>query len=111
MQNTALRFIAAHPGISSAELARRMHRTPQTMHKIVATLEHRELVRLQPRPGHGRVLGVEPTAPGRKLMDEADVVARAIEERMVAGLDEHQRQQLADLLQHCVTALGDPPGS
>ncbi|WP_372509188.1 MarR family winged helix-turn-helix transcriptional regulator [Actinomadura madurae] len=110
VQSTVLHLIAATPGISSAELARRTHVTPQTMHKIVAELGRRDLLELSPRPGHGRILGAALTEAGRTLLGKADVVARGIEDRMVAGLDDHQRGQLADLLQRCVTAIaGDRP--
>lgn len=111
VQRTVLHLISAAPGISSAELARRTHVTPQTMHKIVVELGRRDLVELRPRPGHGRVRGAELTEPGRKLLDEADVVAQAVEDRMVTGLNAEQRRQLTDLLQHCVTAIGGPPAT
>lgn len=109
VQRTVLHLIAATPGISSAELARHTHVTPQTMHKIVAELGRRDLLELRPRPGHGRILGAGLTEPGRKLMAEADAVAQTIEDRMVAGLDDHQCRQLTDLLQHCVETLSGRP--
>lgn len=109
VQSTVLHLIAATPGISSAELARHTHVTPQTMHKIVTELGRRDLLGLRPRPGHGRILGAELTEPGRELVTEADAIARTVEDRMVVGLDHHQRRQLTDLLQHCVTVLGGPP--
>jgi DNA-binding MarR family transcriptional regulator len=107
-QSTALNLIAATPGISSAELARRLHVTPQTMHKIVTELRRRDLLEMRPRPGHARILSAELTTLGQKVKGQADVFARAIEDRMVAGLDDHQRRQLAYLLQQCVTAISGP---
>lgn len=108
VQRTVLHFVAAEPGSSSAELARRMRVTPQTMHKIVADLERRELLALQPRAGHGRILDARLTGQGEELLADTQVLAQAIEDRMTAGLDKKQRQQLADLLQECVTALATP---
>lgn len=105
VQNTALHMISGKPGSSSAELARRTQVTPQTMHKLVTDLEQRGLVTLQSRAGHGRILDAHITDKGRRLLTAADVRAQAVEDRMVAGLDRHQRKQLAELLQHCVTAL------
>jgi DNA-binding MarR family transcriptional regulator len=105
VQNTVLHLVAATPGSSSAELARRAFVSPQTMHKLVAELEHRGLLALHPRPGHGRILDSELTDQGRQLLTGADARAQTIEDRMTAGLDRQQRQQLLDLLQHCVTAL------
>lgn len=109
VQSTVLHLIAATPASSSAELARRTHVTPQTMHKIVTDLEHRGLLALKPRPGHGRILDAQLTGQGQELLADADTRAQAIEDRMTAGLDKQQRQQLLDLLQHCITALDVPP--
>ncbi|WP_151484083.1 MarR family winged helix-turn-helix transcriptional regulator [Streptomyces albicerus] len=109
VQNTVLHLVATTPGSSSADLARRTHVSPQTMHKLVTELEHRGLLKLHPRPGHGRIRDAELTDEGRRLLTEADVRAQTIEDRMTAGLDDRQRRQLIDLLQHCVTALDTPP--
>jgi DNA-binding MarR family transcriptional regulator len=105
VQSTVLHLVADAPASSSAELARRTHVTPQTMHKLVTELEHRELLALRPRPGHGRIRDAHLTDRGRKLVAAADARARAIEDRMTAGLSRNQRQQLIDLLQHCTAAL------
>jgi DNA-binding MarR family transcriptional regulator len=108
VQSTVLHLIADTPGSSSAELARRAHVTPQTMHKIVTDLEDRGLLALQPRPGHGRTRDAHLTDQGQLLLADADTRAQAIEDRMISGLDKQQRQQLLHLLQHCVTALDIP---
>ena len=109
VQNTVLHLIAFNPGSSSAELARRAFVSPQTMHKLVAELERRELLTLQPRSGHRRILDAHLSDQGQKLLAQADARAQTIEDRMVAGLDAQQRRQLIDLLQHCSDALGTPP--
>lgn len=111
VQSTVLHLIAATPGSSSAELARRTHVTPQTMHKMVSDLERRGLLALQPRSGHGRTLDAHLTGKGRGLLSEADARAQAVEDRMTANLDEDQRQQLFDLLHDCITALDIPPAN
>jgi DNA-binding MarR family transcriptional regulator len=108
VQSTVLHLIAATAGSSPAELSRRMHVTPQTMHKLVTDLEHRSLLTLGPRAGHGRILATELTDQGRRMVTDADAHTQSIEERMTAGLDQRQRRQLLDLLQHCITALDMP---
>lgn len=105
VQNTVLHMVAGSPGRSSAELARRTQVTAQTMHKLVADLERRGLLTLHPRAGHGRALDAHITRDGRKALAEADVRAQVIEDRMTAGLNQRQRQQLLTLLQLCVTAI------
>jgi DNA-binding MarR family transcriptional regulator len=79
------------------------------MHKLVVELEHRGLLTLQPRAGHGRIRDAHLTEVGRALLTQADARAHAVEDRMTAGLDQQQVQQLMDLLQRCVTALDTPP--
>lgn len=105
-QNTVLNLIAAQPDSSSAELARRTHVTAQTMHKIVSELHKRGLVTLHPRPGHGRILDAQLTDEGRLLLADADARGQTIEDRMTEGLDEQQRRQLIELLEHCTESLG-----
>lgn len=108
VQNSVLRLIAGASGISSAELARRAHVSPQSMHTVVTELERRALVKLEPRPGHGRILDAHITEQGRALLGETDVLANALEERMIAGLDEDRRRQLLDLLHLCLASFEEP---
>jgi DNA-binding MarR family transcriptional regulator len=107
-QNNVLHLLAAEPGSSPAELARRAYVTPQTMHKLIVELQARGLLELQPRPGHGRILEAQLTEKGHTLLAEVEVRAKAVEDRMTAGLDGKQRQDLLDLLQHCVDTLDIP---
>lgn len=107
VQNTVLHLIAATPGSSSAELARHTHVTPQTMHKLVSELERRELLSLQPRPGHGRILDATLTERGEAILADADGLGRGIEDRMTTGLNAQQRRELSRLLAHCVAALDE----
>lgn len=107
VQNTALHMLEVDPGSSSAELARRMHVTPQTMHKLVTDLEHAGLVELSRRPGHGRILDTNLTKHGRQVLAEAHARVETVEERLMASLSERQQQQLLGLLRRCVAAL-DP---
>lgn len=109
VQSTVLHLIADAPASSSAELSRRMHVTPQTMHKLVTELNHRGLLTLRPRPGHRRILDAHLTSRGKELVTAADAWSRTVGERMTAGLDTRQRQQLRELLQHCITALDTDP--
>jgi DNA-binding MarR family transcriptional regulator len=107
VQNTALRFVAAEPGSSSAELARRMSVTPQTMHKLVADLEQRGLLQLRPRTGHGRILDANLTEQGHRILDEADLLVDAVESQLTEILSGEQQRQIVELLERCIAAL-DP---
>lgn len=108
-QYVSLYHLAEAPGSSSAELARRVFVSPQSMHAVVADLERQGLVVRQPRPGHGTILEVRMTDQGRQLLTDADARAQELEGRVTAGLDEHGRH-LHDMLQHCIEALDSPAG-
>ena len=107
-QYVTLDHLAAAPGCSSAELARRVMVSPQSMHTVVADLERQGLVARQPRPGHGTILELHMTEQGQQLLTQADARARTLEERVTADLDQHGRH-LHDQLQHCIDALDIPP--
>jgi DNA-binding MarR family transcriptional regulator len=75
------------------------------MNEILATLEADRLVERRPHPGHGRVLQAHLTEVGNTLLEASDARVRAIEAQMVSELDLQERQQLAQALECCVTAL------
>lgn len=105
VQSTVLQLVDRSPGSSSADLARRTQVTAQTMHRIVGDLERRGLLDLQTRPGHGRIRDANLTSEGRGVMAAADLRAQVIEDRMTDGMTQRQRDQLVQLLRHCVRGL------
>jgi DNA-binding MarR family transcriptional regulator len=70
-------MLVAYPGHSNADLARVAVLTPQTMSLIVANLQRRGPVVRQPHADHGRILKLELSKNGRRLL--ADCRARAID--------------------------------
>jgi DNA-binding MarR family transcriptional regulator len=105
----ALAALAEEPGISNAALARRCFVTPQTMHRVVATLEEDGLVSRDADPDHGRVLRTRLTPAGRSLERGCRAAVDEVQERMLADLDDDDRATLVDLLVRCIDAL-DPTG-
>ncbi len=108
---TALHLLGGAPGSSPAELARLAHVSPQAMHKLVTELSRRQLLALRPRPGHGRILEARLTSEGQQLRAAAEARVRTAEEHTTAALSQHEREQLVDLLQRCITAPQPPPGT
>lgn len=93
------------PGISAAELARRLNLTPQSVQTALRPLLDRGLMQRRPHPVHRRVLG-------NFLTDEGDVVAQqsseavaGVDGRMLAMLDPQQRVQLKALVTQVLLAL------
>ena len=105
-QYAVLTFLDESPGLSSAQLARRAFVTPQTMHRVVASLEAARLIERGPHPELGRVLEATLTPRGRQTLAECHRRVQEVEERMLADLKPAERRQLADLLQCCTRGLG-----
>src|SRR5262245_55810185 len=103
-QYAALAALEAGP-LSGAELARRCFVTPQTMNELLVGLERRGLVARRPHATHGRVVEARLHPEGSAALATCHRAVQAVEERMVAGLDDAERRRLADALRGCVAGL------
>lgn len=93
-----LRQLANEPGLSGAELARRLLITPQGVQLALTALEKRGLVERKQNPTHGRILQAFLTEEGRKVA--AAVVSDAItaHDRVFGVLSKSEQQTLRELL-------------
>ena len=89
---TAMSVLAARPGLSNAQLARRSLVTPQSMIEILGRLESRGLVAREVDPRHARILRTMLTAKGRELLEIADPAVAAVQEQMLADVPERDRK-------------------
>ncbi|MEU9555863.1 MarR family winged helix-turn-helix transcriptional regulator [Streptomyces fumanus] len=105
LQYTALTVLERHDGISAAQLARDSFVTAQTMADMVRGLERRGLIRREPNPGNRRERLILLAEPGRRLLAEYAGPARALEERMTAGLGDKDVERFREALQHAWRAL------
>jgi DNA-binding MarR family transcriptional regulator len=78
-QYGALSVLARAPGSSGADLARGSNTTPQAMNGVITTLEREGLIERNPHPTHGRILQVTLTDEGRRRLEAANPVVRALE--------------------------------
>lgn len=99
------------PGVSSAELARRVIVTPQSIGPLLARLEREGLVDREPtgRPGTAIIRRITDT--GRQRLAAATMLVQALDDDLVAGLEPAQRVELDDELWHMLGRLGRLPGS
>jgi DNA-binding MarR family transcriptional regulator len=97
-----LRQLMNEPGLSGAELARRLLITPQGVQLALTALEKRGLVERKQDPQHGRILQVFLTDAGRAIAQ--DVVSDAIDahDRVFGVLSPEEQQQLRALLARVV---------
>ena len=95
---TALSILQRRPGLSNAQLARRTMVTPQSMIEILAGLEARKFVSRTVDPNHGRILKSELTEEGKRVVTAAQVVTDAMQEELLEGVSEADRQVVFDAM-------------
>lgn len=97
-----LRQLASEPGLSGAELARRLLISPQGVQLALKSLESRGLVERRPDPAHGRILRVYLTDKGRKVTSAVVSDAIAAHENVFGVLTRDEQETLRDLLARVV---------
>ena len=102
----AMAHLATEPGLSQAEIARRVLITPQSIGELLASLERLGAVTRTPgRPGRAKTVTL--TATGRAALDRATVLVRELNAPESLGLTAEENTTLNALL-HKVLAATDP---
>lgn len=96
---TAMSVLAARPGFSSAQLARRSLITPQAMGKVVMELERRGYITRPTRGSNGRARGIVLTRTGHTVLAKLQPRIAAAEAAVLHRLTPGQLDQLVELLQ------------
>lgn len=97
-----LRQLTNQPGLSGAELARRLLITPQGVQLALTALEKRGLVERKQDPQHGRILQVFLTDEGRAVASAVVADAVAAHERVFGVLTDDEQEQLKALLRRVI---------
>jgi DNA-binding MarR family transcriptional regulator len=97
-----LRQLANEPGLSGAELARRLLITPQGVQLALKALEERGLVQRKPDPAHARILQAYLTDNGRDVAAAVVSDAIAAHEAVFGVLTREEQKTLRDLLARVV---------
>lgn len=105
----ALNRLGQEPGLSGAELARRLLVTPQAAQLALTALEERGLVARTPDPNHGRIVRASLTKEGVRVVESALKRAYAAEEEFLAVLEPEERKALLVYLQRL--ARHEPAGT
>jgi DNA-binding MarR family transcriptional regulator len=104
-QYSCLELLGQRPGLSSAELARGVFVTRQSMQTVLAGLADRGLLTRPDTAPHGRALPTALTPAGTGLLAAASRAVAAVEAQMLTPLSADAAARLqADLLA-CVAAL------
>lgn len=104
-----MRQLANEPGLSGAELARRLLISPQGVQLAITALEGRGLVERKQDPQHGRILQAYLTDQGRAVVSAVLADALVAHDRVFGVLDADEQQLLHDLLARVVEqGTGNP---
>ncbi|MEY8015920.1 MULTISPECIES: MarR family winged helix-turn-helix transcriptional regulator [Mycobacterium] len=93
-----LRQLANEPGLSGAELARRLLISPQGVQFALTSLERRGLVERKQNPQHGRILQAYLTGEGRDVAATVVSDAVAAHDKVFGVLTAEEQQTLRELL-------------
>lgn len=102
---SCLELLAQRPGLSGSELARGAFVTRQSMNVLLQALEEEGLVARPAEEAVGKVIPTRLTPQGRRSLDKATAAVRAVEVRMLSGLDEAGQARAAEALRSMVDAL------
>lgn len=97
-----LRQLAGEPGLSGAELARRLLITPQGVQLALSALEGRGLVERKPDPRHGRILRGYLTDEGRSVASAVIADAISAHDNVFGVLTADEQETLRSLLTRVV---------
>jgi DNA-binding MarR family transcriptional regulator len=102
-QYTALSVLARHPGLSSAQLARRSFISPQAANEIVSMMERKGLVVREADPRNRRILRMSLTDAGEVALRAGDELVDELEDRMFARLRHAEVERFRSTLEMCLS--------
>jgi DNA-binding MarR family transcriptional regulator len=91
--------VHVHPGLTGAEVARRLNVTPQAVASLVDRLEGRGQLERRPHPRHRHVQELHLTDAGREALRVADAAVAEVEQTLIERLGPADTVRLKDLLQ------------
>jgi len=100
-----LELLAQRPGLTNSELARGAFVSRQSMNVLLQSLERDGVVTRPAEAPVGKTLPTKLTPLGRRQLAKATVVVKAVEERMLAGLDAAAQREARRFLTSVVTSL------
>lgn len=106
-QFATLSAIKMKDEVSNAELARISFVTPQTMVRIIGNLEKAGLIQKKEDPTHGRIIRIELTDKGEKIIRRCQALVSGIENRIVSGFTKEETQSFRLLLSKSLSNFQD----
>jgi DNA-binding MarR family transcriptional regulator len=106
-QYALLSALEGQPDASNADLSRACFVTPQTTIVTLKAMEAAGLITRLPHPQNRRIIMTALTPAGRGKLAAAETLVDEVEDRMAQGIEEDDRQRLAELLEVCYLNLAD----
>lgn len=97
-QYSVLKTLEDKEPITGASLAKKSFVTPQTMHTLLVSMEHRNLIKRSPAQGNSKSLNISITNQGASLLKNADNVLSDIIKKGNQVLNSDEHTQLMGLL-------------
>jgi DNA-binding MarR family transcriptional regulator len=98
-QYSLLYQVYSYPGLTGAEVARRLGVTAQAVAMTVKKLENLGMLERRPHPRHGHVQELHATPAGIAALGEGDYGVQVIERRLLDTLGPDDHRKLHDLLE------------
>ena len=105
-----LKTLAKEPGISGAQLARRVTVTAQSMNSLLRSMESSSYILRERHPENRRTDCWFVTTIGLKELQRGGEIVDSVMSRIRASMSKADAAKLVELLQQCATALLQPPG-
>ena len=102
-QAAALLHLNVQPGLSGAELARRLLVTPQSTATLLAQLEKKGWIQRAPHEVHRTLIEVTITGEGGDVLQRAIATMDATDKRIAEGLSVEEVEQLNQSLALCLS--------
>ncbi|WP_307298261.1 MarR family winged helix-turn-helix transcriptional regulator [Microbacterium natoriense] len=102
---SCLELLAQRPGLSNSELARGAFVSRQSMNTLLQALERDGSVIRPAQAPVGKVLPAQLTERGRRQIEQASAAVRAVELRMLSGLDETAQAETRRALRGLIQSL------
>ncbi|MDN4573836.1 MarR family transcriptional regulator [Pandoraea cepalis] len=106
-QFTALSVLDARGKLSNAQLAQRSFITPQSANEVVSLMAGRQWITREPDPNHGRIVLLQLTDEGRRVLAQCEAVAKEIDTRMRADVSREDAAAVQRHLEMFVRNLRD----
>ena len=103
--------LACQGAMTAGDLARSIGHAPGALTRILDQLQHKGLVERQPHESDRRALRIALTPQGMLVQRRLHATRMKVMSRLLAGLQDAEREQLMDFMQRMLHSLQNPTDS